>query len=108
QGERLDVLHERPESEAATVDVRGQAAAQGEPVGAGLLLADSPARPLVLEVGLQESHEGRPLDAGLRTEETALKIEVEDAVHARHVDLQAALHELLTTHGVPTAAHGDG
>ena len=103
--ERFDVRDERRVSQPATVNVRADRTADREAVSAGLLLPDAPR---VAAVALRDdvvANEIRPRDAGLRMDHAALPIEVDDAVHAAHVEQPAVCGELLPAHRMTRAAH---
>jgi hypothetical protein len=53
--------------------------------------------------GLEIVDQRGPLDAGTDLDQAALLVEVDDAVHAAHVDQHALAQELLAAHGVASA-----
>ena len=63
--ERLEIVDERRCGEAAAVNVRGDGAADGEAIRAGLLLADAPRRDRGVRADQVAADDVRPGDAGL-------------------------------------------
>ncbi len=107
QAERLHVADEGRQLEAAAVHVGGQAAADGELVGAGLLLREGPLALAAFLRADQVLQDLRPLDAGLHLQVALLGVEAEHAVHAPRVDHQPVHEELLAAHGVARARDAD-
>ena len=101
------VSDERPEPQPATVNVRGQGAADRQVVGAGLLLNDSPLARLPGTGPEQVVHQTRPIDARFDGGQTALAIEIDDARERRQVEKNGIRAELLAAHRVPSAGDGD-
>ena len=87
------------------MNVRADRTADCEAISAGLLLPDAPR---VATVALRDdvvAHEIRPRDACLRMDHAALSIEVDDVVHAAHVEQPASRGELLSAHRMTRAAY---
>jgi len=80
---------------------------QGEPVGARLFLADSPAflRALRDEIAPDQV---RPRDSGFRFDESMLRVESPDAIERSHVEQRSAGQELLSAHRVPRSRDRKG
>jgi hypothetical protein len=89
------------------VPVGRERASESEAICARLLLGDAPLRPFPLLDALQVVHELGPLDAGLAFDQTGIRVEVEDPVHPRHVNVPAVREELLATHGMAGAGDAD-
>ncbi len=101
--DRLDVVDDRLPAEPAPVDVRGERAAEREPVRAGLLLPHHPGRGIAELQALERLEEPRPLDPGLDLDEPTFAIEREHASASGEVEEEAAGEELLPAHRVPPA-----
>ena len=101
--ERLDIGDEGRQRQPAAVDVRREAAAHRQPVGAGLLLVE---RPLLLAGEArrrQVLEQLRPLHAGFHLDQPALGVERQHLVHLADVEQHAVGGELLRAHGVAPA-----
>ena len=88
--------------------IAAESAPEREAVGAGLLLRDGPFFQAAGLSGLEIVDQRRPLDAGADLDAAALLVEIEDAVHAAHVDEHALAEELLAAHGVAAAGDAEG
>jgi len=104
--ERFEIVDERGGGETAPVNVCSDCAADGEPIGAGLLLADSPR--WSASVGPDEISADYigPRDAGLDSEQPAILVEAAHPLELAHVEQGATGEKLLTAHRVTPA--GDG
>src|SRR5687767_14529883 len=107
QPERLDVADEGRHLQAAAVDIGGQAAADGQLVGAGLLLRESPLLLAAFLCAIQHLEELRPLHAGLDLEVPLLLVEGQHLRQAPRIDHQPVGEELLAAHGVARAREAD-
>ena len=106
--ERLHVGDEGRQRESAAMDVRREASAHRQAVGASLLLIERPlSRAGVLRRG-EVFEQLRPLHAGLDLDQAASGVEREHPVQPAGVDQDAVGRELLSAHGVPppSDAHG--
>ena len=95
------------EAQAATVDVGRKRAADREPIGAGLLLRDSPLAGLPGAGPEQVVDELGPVDPRLDGHESTFVVEFKDTRQARHVEKNSPVAELLAAHRVASARDAD-
>src|SRR5688500_20162826 len=89
------------------MNVGRQRSAEGQAVGARLLLGDSPLPIATVLCRRQIPDQRRPLDPGLDFDDARGRIESEYAVEPAHVEEDGARAKLLGPHPVPTAAYPD-
>ena len=105
--ERFHVIDERLHLQPASVDVGGQRTADGQAIGAGLLLTNPPLTRLTCLRLEQMAHQSRPHDAGLDLDDAFRTIERADFVELRHIDEQRIGRELLGAHRMTPAGDAD-
>src|SRR5579872_3718673 len=105
--QRLDVLNEGPELQAAPVDIRADAASEREPIGACLLLDDRPLRLAALLRFDQVVGQVDPVAPGFDGNGAGRLVEVDNALKTAHVEKDGPGRELLAAHGVACARDGD-
>jgi hypothetical protein len=106
ESEADDIGDDRRAVQDPAVHVRRQRPAQGEAVGAGLLLDDCPGLRRVRLGGVQPVDQGWPHHPGGRLDLAAHGVEVDDFGQSGHVEQVGTGGELLAAHGV--ASPGDG
>jgi hypothetical protein len=90
-------------TETAAVDVRRERAAEGQVIGAGLLLDDAPPVRLVCEGPQQVVDQLYPVDSRFDGHQSALPIDIDHPIEGGHVHERAAGTELLPSHRVAAA-----
>ncbi len=106
--ERLYVGDERGEGQSAPMGVCGESTADGETVGARLLLSDRPGPAVRRRTRAEVLDERGPLDPGLHADRAGVAVERDHIVEATHVEKDAAGAELLSSHRVPAGCDRNG
>jgi hypothetical protein len=106
--EGLDVGDEGLGLEPAAMNVGGYSAAHGEAIGTGLLLSYAEGRSRPALQGEIPSDNVGPGDTGLHLEERPAAVEPTRVPKLPHIEQRAAGEELLTPHGMASAADCQG
>jgi hypothetical protein len=86
----LKVTDERWCGETAPMNVGGNCATDRQPIGASLLLPNSPRLANSPRTCQVSANDIRPLDTGFDLEQTSFTIEAEDPIQATHVQQRAS------------------